>query len=233
MEKCRLEKDIQKLHKNIAELKMCLGILKPYVVQLRAENSELKKKLRAKTDSLPLPDKKVNEFNCKTNYDPSKEIKLYTNKYFEAIEEVVNKFRAEILNSNATLSTYLDSISGPGPELVIARGCSWNNVIRDSFDTKINNPELLEEKKKKLRRSSRKRKNVGKYSVKKKKQRKARREREKLTFMCSNCGNFRAFISLSQPGCVQHKCAAFPNRAIVTNTVGKVHKKTGSLVTQN
>lgn len=175
------------------------------------------------------------------------EAKQDPSKYFAAFEEIVNDFMAEILESNSDIKTLLNLVLGSGPELEISRGCISQHFVHSSNHDKKNSEDgvqELENKLFKLRRSYRKRKNVGNTKrrvkikkqrvvkpVKKKKYGKTRRETGKVHLMCSNCGHFRAFLSLRQHGSVQPKCAAFPQRGIIiANTVCKIHKKNGSLV---
>jgi len=55
------------------------------------------------------------------------------------------------------------------------------------------------------------------------------RKRRRVEYMCSKCGVFKACPSLANPNRVQHNCSKLPEPQ-TTNTLGKIHRRTGALV---
>jgi len=55
------------------------------------------------------------------------------------------------------------------------------------------------------------------------------RKRKRVEYMCSKCGPFKACPSQKNPNRVQHNCSELPEPQ-TTNTLGKIHRRTGALV---
>merc|ERR1711920_193094 len=55
------------------------------------------------------------------------------------------------------------------------------------------------------------------------------RKRRRVEYMCSKCGVFKACPSLANPNRVQHNCSKL-SEPQTTNTLGKIHRRTGALV---
>jgi len=289
-ERERMQHIIEKLKEENSQLRSFIRFLKPHIVSLVAENSQLKETVESYSSSNVLgsifSNQKVTPFENSQNIDfknhpASKKIKLEMEEDWASMEQSWNN-----LNSNALLRNLatkkakkvwkkffageeiiqnnlnaldMSNIEGFGTRI---RNLTKDGILNPTpylcsqtkpeseFDDEWFSPEILRgsgKEKALLELNPWKESGLSINSVvtakqnhQKKKRRIVKRrgwkktvigprKRRRVDFMCSKCGVFKACPSLANPNRVQHNCGELPEPQ-TTNTLGKVHRRTGALV---